>query len=186
MLGSAYGRTARGRTVARFVNEEPPFPQPEEEAVWKVGTPHEEYAPAMWRRILWEASIEFLEALMPSWRSPGFEHIAPRTALARWLLKYGRHPDLTVEGRLEVVTVIPQAYELLLKEKARDRGRVKRMELATIAAQQELILARLEGLRQTQMELLDKVSETVERVRERFPNDADVSAAVDRLLEDLS
>jgi hypothetical protein len=60
------------------------------------------------------------------------------------------------------------------------------MELATFAAQNEEILFRIKQLRETQVEILAKLADTVERVRERFPNDAEIAAAVEQFLEDVS
>jgi len=105
--------------------------------------------------------------------------------LVRWVVKWRNVPELTAWERQEIIRHVMTEFELVKADLRREKERKKKMELATIAAQNEEILAKLEGLRVTQAEILERVGETVERVRERFPDDTEVSAAVDRLLESI-
>ena len=66
-----------------------------------------------------------------------------------------------------------------------DTGEGKARMLETIAAQNEEILARIQAMQERLEIALDGIGETAERIRERFPNDAEVSATVDRFLNEI-
>jgi len=148
-----------------------------DEAIWRL---EDESRREKWQR-LWFEAIEdwiWLHEL-----AVGVPHDSTITAYVNWLLRWKYHPELTeTEGRLIVQRIPALTAQWLRAEQAKQKEK-KNMELATIAAQNEEILARIEQLRQTQTEIMESVLETVGRVRERFPNDAEVSAAVDRFLE---
>jgi hypothetical protein len=57
--------------------------------------------------------------------------------------------------------------------------------LEAIAAQNEEILALLTQMQERLERAFEGIEETAERVRDRFPNDAEVSAAVDEFLGEI-
>ena len=171
--------------------------------LWKLTLSPERYAQEVWRESYWEAAQEYIEILFPPVDERHFPTSWAETIWrCRWLNRpiTGRRmwlSDLTAEQRLKIVTVIPQVC--LRGVEAFIEAEKVRMMSIEIQLQNELILARqkeslarqqetldrLERLQELAAETFAKVAATAERVRDRFPNNAEVSAAVDRLLEDV-
>jgi hypothetical protein len=198
--------------VGLVLGEAPGDPADDFFVAWKLAASDEQYERVMWELIWEQAMTDLLWCLYPILREPEYRPLeavastavldydnarpalvqaltrAPQPrgkriwlgisrdqATLRWLIKYLTHTDLTVAGRLTIVSAVPEAFVAVLKA-AKEK---EKPVIETVAAQNEEILAKLGCV-------LDGMDELLERVRERFPNDAEVSAAVDRLLEDLS
>jgi hypothetical protein len=164
---------------------------------WKLTASDEQYAPDARAELRWEAVEEFIQALYPIRRPAEFRHIPVPRAVAIWRRHWKSHPELSPVGRLEILTLIPQSYVQAV-EIEREKERTM-LEIEKVKLQNELILARqqegldrqqetldrLERLQELAAETFARVADTARRVGEKFPNNAEVAAAVDRLLEDI-
>jgi hypothetical protein len=177
VVGAAYAKTVRGGMCRNTVDAgEPADPTPDE-VIWREQHPEIvtlealELAAREW--VYFVVCGRLSETDVPIFRGP---RLAARRVL--WFVRWRRHPELSEAQRRYVVWRVPALFQRVIDKE-------KKPVIETVAAQNEEILAKIERLREMQTEMLEKLADTVERVRDRFPNDSEVSAAVDRFLEDV-
>jgi DNA-binding CsgD family transcriptional regulator len=107
------------------------------------------------------------------------KHTPKRDRIKQMLLA---HPEYSERRVAKTLGVSRNTVASVKREIEEDKLNIS---IETVAAQNEEILVRLRELRETQTEIMGAVSETVERLRSRFPNDAEVSAAVDDFLAEI-
>jgi hypothetical protein len=167
-------------TFGAFVSD---FDPTQSEAIW-----HLDQSPqARFARLREEAVIEWFDFALCSVihhdlpiKHRGLTKSAFRgLRKIKWYLKWRYHPELSTREGQKLVWGVPKHCDRIIKKE------LKKMQLETLAAQSEELLFEVKRLRAEQLEQRALLVETAERVRERFPNDTEVSAAVDRFVAEI-